>query len=334
MDRGLYGVQDPTYDGVLREGYAFLALRTAGRVVPGVAVRWLLRQQCDDGSFASYRAHPAAACTARTPNTHDTNATALAVIGLRSLRTSLATTAAGSALKWLERDQNPDGGIGYTAGAASDSNSTSLFVQALVASGVDPVTVLSTRGKNPYRALIGRQVGCAGAPADRGGLAYRAAATLIPDSLASTGGLLGLAGGGAAVAPRPRSGAVPRLACGTGAPARVRATAARAAAGYLARDLAAHSGVIIGYDGKSPDVGQTVNSLLGLIRVGVGAHQVTHSVLRIRGSLLPAWVRTGGHVRPAAAAEAILLAHSLGGAPTSFGGVDYVRELVASGPHS
>jgi hypothetical protein len=331
---GLYGVQDPTYDGVLREGYAFVALRTAGRAVPAVAVRWLLRQQCADGSFTSYRAHPRFACTAKTPNAHDTNATALAVIGLDELGTPAATRAAARALTWLEHDQNPDGGIGYTAGAATDSNSTGLFVQALVASGVNPVKVVSRRGKNPYRALIGRQVGCTGPAAERGGLAYQAAKPLVPDSLATTGGLLGLAGGSDPVAPRPRSTAVPQLACGTGAPARVQATAARAAAGYVARDLAAHGGVIIGYDGKTPDIGQTVTSVLGLIRVGVASHQVTRAVLGLKGGSLNSWVLTGGHVRPAAAAESILLARALGASPTAFGGVDYVRELVASGPHS
>lgn len=331
---GLYGVQDPTYDGVLRQGYALVALRTAGRGVPASAVRWLLTQQCADGSFASFRAAPAAACTARTPNARDTNATAAAVLGLGAVGTTATRAAATRAVRWLERIQNRDGGVGFAFGAATDTNSTGLFVEALQASGIDPRSVHSRTGRTPLQALTALQVGCTGAFADRGALDYQTESPLLPNSLATTGALLGLTGGTLPVAPRSRTAAVPRLRCGVAQAPRTRAVAAAAAAGWTARTLAAHAGVVIGFDGRSPDVGQTVGAVLGLVHQGVASRQVAQAVSRLDHGLLLAWVTTGGHNRPAAAAEAIVLAHALGVKPTAFGGVDYVKRLVASGPRS
>jgi len=333
-DRGLYGVQDPTYDGVLRQGYALVALRTAGRAVPASAVGWLLRQQCADGSFASYRAATRAACSPRTPNGRDTNATAAAVIGLRAVGTPAARAAAGRAVGWLERVQNRDGGVGFTFRAATDANSTGLFVEALVASRVDPATVRSAAGHTPVQALVGLQVSCSGPRADRGALDYQRERPLRPNSLATTGALLGLAGGTLPVAPRASTAAVPRLGCGVARRPRTRVVAAAAAAGWTARELGAHHGVVPGLDGRTPDVGQTVGALLGLVRDGVADRQVARTVARLQGGLLRSWVRLDGRDRPAAAAEAILLAHALGARPTDFGGVDYVRRLVATGPRA
>ena len=50
-DTGLYGSQDPTYDGAFREGLAIAGLVAVDRKVPKSAVSWLLAQQCSDGSF-------------------------------------------------------------------------------------------------------------------------------------------------------------------------------------------------------------------------------------------------------------------------------------------
>ena len=88
-DKGLFGVQDPTYDGAFREGLALAALRAAH--VPGdnprvaAAVSWMTKQQCANGLWQAYRSNPATACAPANPNNFtgpDTNSTSLAVQGL------------------------------------------------------------------------------------------------------------------------------------------------------------------------------------------------------------------------------------------------------------
>ena len=91
-DAGLFGVQDPTFDGDFRQGLSFAAFFRPRRVPTASqgdrpAVRWLRRQQCDDGSFMSYRAHLDQPC-APDPVTFaavDTNSTSLAVLGLQAV---------------------------------------------------------------------------------------------------------------------------------------------------------------------------------------------------------------------------------------------------------
>ena len=89
--RGLFGIQDPTYDGVYRQSAAILGLTATSAPVPAPAVEWLLRQQCADGSFASYRPDPAQPCPAADPGNYtgpDTNSTAAAVMALNALKST------------------------------------------------------------------------------------------------------------------------------------------------------------------------------------------------------------------------------------------------------
>ena len=66
--RGLCGQQDPTDNGVYRQSASVLGLAAVGITAPRPAVTWLLRQQCDDGSFTGYRLDPTQAATPdRTP---------------------------------------------------------------------------------------------------------------------------------------------------------------------------------------------------------------------------------------------------------------------------
>jgi hypothetical protein len=131
---GLYGTTDPQYDGVWRQSLALLAQDTAGVVPSSKAVKWLTDQQCANGAFAPFRADPAGACDAKTMV--DTNNTAAAVQALAALGGHEAET--GKAVAWLRAVQNKDGGWGYTAGGASDANSTSVVVGALAAVGEKP----------------------------------------------------------------------------------------------------------------------------------------------------------------------------------------------------
>ena len=54
---GLFGAQDPTYDGVYRQSLSIIGLVATGRSPDAAAVNWLLAQQCTDGSFTAYRAN-------------------------------------------------------------------------------------------------------------------------------------------------------------------------------------------------------------------------------------------------------------------------------------
>ena len=63
-------------------------------------------------------------------------------------------------MAWLKSVQNKDGGWGYAAGGASDTNSTSVVIGALAAAGEKPQEVLSKGGESPYEALLALSVPC------------------------------------------------------------------------------------------------------------------------------------------------------------------------------
>ncbi|MEK8170528.1 prenyltransferase/squalene oxidase repeat-containing protein [Streptomyces sp. M19] len=167
LPAGLYGRQDPKFDGVWRQSLAFLAQDTAGVGPAKSAVDWLAGQQCADGGFAAYRADTRTACEADGGEFSDATAAAvqaLAVVGGRS-----AVVEKG--LDWLRAAQNDDGGWGTGPGAATDANSTSVAVGAFAAAGQDPAKVTAGEGgsgKSPYDALLGLRLGCAAKADERG----------------------------------------------------------------------------------------------------------------------------------------------------------------------
>lgn len=157
---GLFGVQDPTYDGAYRQGLALAALAAAGvRATSALApaVSWLQRQQCANGGWESYRASTTTACPPSDPTTYtgpDTNSTALAVQGLEAQRARLRHNP----VSFLMLVQSADGGWGYYGGAA-DPDSTALVIQALV-SLHDSVSSATFRkgSKDPASALLAFQL--------------------------------------------------------------------------------------------------------------------------------------------------------------------------------
>jgi hypothetical protein len=132
-DAGLFGVQDPTYDGAYRQGLALAALAAAGmrgssELAP--AISWLKRQQCSNGGWEAYRASTSVPCTPSDPTTYrgpDTNSTALAVEGLEAQR----ARANHNPATFFRLLQAADGGWGYYGGSA-DPDSTALVIQAIV----------------------------------------------------------------------------------------------------------------------------------------------------------------------------------------------------------
>jgi len=166
-DTGLFGAQDPSFDGAYRQGLSLAALAIAGKT-SGSAVTagdaWLTGQQCPDGGWTSYitTSNP---CNGRPVNFAgpDTNSTALAVQGLEAQH-ALTPTAAGAALQFLARAQDADGGWSYepnthNAPGVSDPDSTALVLQALLSLGASPSSAMFTKGSSgPVATLINFQI--------------------------------------------------------------------------------------------------------------------------------------------------------------------------------
>ncbi|MDQ6697625.1 MAG: hypothetical protein M3Z46_09245 [Actinomycetota bacterium] len=145
-DRGLFGVQSPTYDGAFRQGLALAALSLV-RPLPAVLgtgqasiedappVTWLQAQQCRNGSWTPYRSDLSAPCAfdpARFTGP-DTNSTALAVLGLQAVH----ATGAASAARWFTAVRMSDGGWSFSRDSAgpTDPDSTGLVLAALRSMG-------------------------------------------------------------------------------------------------------------------------------------------------------------------------------------------------------
>jgi LPXTG-motif cell wall-anchored protein len=179
---GLFGLAaNATFTGAFDEGLSLLALHAAGVANPR-GVTWLDGQQCADGSFTAFRPNTTVPCPAVDPATFvgpDTNSTALAALGLVAQGDTSAAAKAEVALRAV---RNAGGGWGFLArnDQPTDANSTGLVLEALR-------TVSGTADEQGVRALLALQVGCTGAVADRGGIAFQPGAKgqLVPDTLAT-----------------------------------------------------------------------------------------------------------------------------------------------------
>ena len=158
-DKGLFGVQDPTYDGAYREGLSLSALAAVGVMTGSQIVSaksWLKQQQCTSGGWEAYRS-TSVACTAPDPNTYtgaDTNSTALAIEGLAAQH----TTSTYNAVTFLTSIQASDAGWGYYGGS-SDPDSTALVIQALISLHQSLTSSKFVKsGHSPVDALLGFQL--------------------------------------------------------------------------------------------------------------------------------------------------------------------------------
>ncbi|MBA2811661.1 terpene cyclase/mutase family protein [Streptomyces sp. KM273126] len=321
IPRGLYGSADPTYDGVWRQSLALLAQDTVGVKPAVVAVDWLVGQQCTSGAFAAYRAEASAKCDDKTPV--DTNSTAAAVQALAALGGHDGEV--GRAVRWLKDVQNEDGGWGYQPGGASDSNSTSAVIGALVAAGDEPEDQ-KKGGHSPYEALLSLSVPCdeddggafAFQPDKKGGLSANADAT--------TAAVLGSLGKGfvAKAGTKDRTGA----GCVRGDDFSPE-DAAHNAALYLTKALAEDGYLKLPLAGAEdqPDHGNTADAVVAL--AAAGQKDSTGEPLAWLEKNSGAWAAEAG---PAAYAQLILAAHATGTDPRDFGGADLVKKLNATGP--
>lgn len=171
---GLFGAQSPAFDGAFRQGLALSALSIVtprpASITPGPSqtiadvptVKWLLDQQCDDGSWLMYRASTIGDCVENPAmwTFKDSNGSALATLGL----SAVGATAPVDPEDWFTAVRGDDGGWGTSpAGATtvSDADSTGLVIAALEALGQAP-------DETAYQALRSFQLG-ASAPLDEQG---------------------------------------------------------------------------------------------------------------------------------------------------------------------
>ncbi|WP_345617813.1 prenyltransferase/squalene oxidase repeat-containing protein [Streptomyces ziwulingensis] len=333
----LYGTADPTYDGVWRQSLALLAQHTAGVIPAPAALDWLTGQQCDDGSFAPYRADTAAPCDAKTPV--DTNNTAAAVQALAAL--GGRGDVVEDALDWLKSVQNKDGGWGYTPGGPSDANSTAVVIGAFTATETDPAKILKG-GNSPYDALLTFALPCDGENGKDGGTGDTTGTTgttgtkdagafafqpdkggkLVANADATAAAVLGALGKGLAADAGKASDATcaadptPEQAAAGGA---AHLAAAVAKDGHLTSALAGAE--------DQPDYGNTADAVVALAAQG-GAGQAAKPLAWLEKNA-GAWAEQGG---PAAYAQLIFAAHATGTDPRDFGGTDLVEGLNSTGP--
>ncbi|MET7294748.1 prenyltransferase/squalene oxidase repeat-containing protein [Streptomyces griseoloalbus] len=319
LPSALYGDGDPQYDGVWRQSLALLAQHTVGVEPPKAAVGWLTGQQCADGSFAPYRADTAKACDAKTMV--DTNQTAAAVQALAALGGHDAVT--DKAVDWLKSAQNKDGGWGYTAGGASDANSTSVVIGALAAAGEKPAEVKKD-GKSPYDALLTLALPCGGDGAGAFAFQPDKKGKLVANADATAAGVLGSLGKGLVTEPGKGGSADADCEKADG-PER----AAANGAAYLADALAKDSHLISALPGAEdqPDYGNTADAVVALAAQGA-TEQAGKSLAWLEKNSADWAARSG----PAAYAQLIFAAHAAGADPRDFGGTDLVKQLTASGP--
>ena len=311
LQPGLFGAQDPTYDGVFRQSLGLLAYTAIGQTPPADAVTWLLGQQCPDGGFEAFRALTSDPCQKSDPVAYageDTNATGIAAAALRAIG---RTAAADRALAWTLAAQNPDGGFPYFVGGSSDANSTAVVLFGTNTAGRAPSSV-ATGGVSAADFLGALQVGCVGAATDDdGGFAFQDYGSgLLDNDAASVQAVLALSGAALPVTPRHVTTSVPRADCTTTPAPTPTASPAELGAGHLARVLDAFSGAIPQFDYTagarvpgSVSAGDTAWAAMSLAAVGVGRTQLDSALAALGAQpMTAAAIRTAGVSAAAAAA--------------------------------
>ena len=321
---GLYGVQDPTYDGAFRQSLALIALAYVGVEDP-LGAEWLVDQQCPDGGWTAYREDTSQPCPATNLGTfsgEDSNSTALATLAL----VAQGVEPEHDPRPFLKSLQNPEGGFGYLEGLPSDANSTALGLSAILALEEDPTGADWTAATgNPQSALLAMQLLCTAEEADRGAFEYQPGQG--PNLLATVQAVPPLAdaplflGDEGALADDE-----PVLDC-SGTPATpTPAQAADLGGGWLARQIN-DQGFVAG-PGGGANYSATMSAAIALSAAKVGG-DAYDAALTYLAANVDAAVRDGdGNDLPGSLALLILAA--LGGDldPADFGGEDLVGRLL------
>ncbi len=137
----LQGFFGTTVSGGYGDGQAFaqtLAIQgliATGTTPPAAALSFLVQRQDSDGgwNYLDIKDDPNPADFAAS----DTNSTAMALMALDAAGNH---SRDASALAWLHKQQQPDGGFPYQSGSGSDPDSTALVLQAIMGSGGNPAS--------------------------------------------------------------------------------------------------------------------------------------------------------------------------------------------------
>jgi hypothetical protein len=313
--RGLFGAQNPTYDGVDRQATAILGLVAVGAKVPQISINWLLRQQCADGSFSAFREDTSVPCGAPDlvnytgPNT---NSTALAAMALSALATSdtkvkqPARKAAAKAVGWLVSQQGNDGGWEWLAGLGSDSTSTAMTMAALN----QPKSQSHRRGATFLRNAMPVGLGCA--------VAFMPGSP-IGDPLSTSWTFIASQG---PLPYRQHRGSRSVTQCAEAQ------TVIRASGSWLASALTDGSGQIP----SAFEPGQTDWNVTALATLGMtqrhGSTQAMRLGLAALKANVDAYVVADEVDRAAPLGVLLMIAHATKSDPRKFGGVDLTRRLL------
>ncbi|MFF0083376.1 prenyltransferase/squalene oxidase repeat-containing protein [Streptomyces canus] len=318
LPSGLYGSSDPTYDGVWRQSLALIALYRVHAEPAAAAVDWLAGQQCPNGAFPAYRANPAKACDAKLMV--DTNSTAVAAQALSVVGGH--GSAVTNAVAWLKSVQNKDGGWGFAPGGASDANSTSVVIGALITQHT-PVSTIRNGAKSPYDALLKLSLPCA----DGGAFAYQPdkKGKLRANADATAAAVVAARGTNFVTARADTSRETTCADASSLTPARATANGASFLAEAVAKDGYLKS-VLPGTENQ-PDYGNTADAVVAL--AAQGGPEAARKPLAWLERHSAKWAEQNG---PAAYAQLILAAEAAGADPSDFGGTDLVKQLTATGP--
>lgn len=146
------GLYDPNF--FFRHCLAVLALTEAGRPLPSGVINGILAQQRSDGSWG-WAVDPDPADGFSTAGDIDTTGRSLQA--LRRAGLPLYHPAYTRALHFIREQQLADGGWGLMGGP-TNTNSTAIAVDTIIAAGWDPEGPLFRRnGKTPVEVLLGLQ---------------------------------------------------------------------------------------------------------------------------------------------------------------------------------
>ncbi len=179
-DAGLFGTEQQLSDflvGTFVQGLVFTALGAVGQTANAAAVGWLTAQECSTGGWVLPSQAVGGGC-AYDPSGFtgpDNQTTSLAVQGLAA-QGALTPTIETSALNFFITGQDADGGWStYQNSTAqpqqTDSQSTGLVIQAMLAMGLSPTSsALTSSGRSPVMALLSFVVTSGG---DKGAVGFQ-----------------------------------------------------------------------------------------------------------------------------------------------------------------
>ena len=311
-DAGLYGTVDPTHTGVHHQALAILGLDSVGVSPDKAAVKWLVTQQCLDGSFVSYRASIRTACGPSDGvnfSGPDTNSTALAALALNA---SGKTAQAMRAVRWLTKAtavaHNGKTGVAYysSQGALPDTNSSGLAYAAMAGVGVKSPVVKQVRAY-----LLSAITPCA----QSGGAKFQVSEPGVNNS-ASAHALFGLAALDAAERAN-KLGASPKCA----------KNKVKNLASYLSSQLT--TGVLSSFPYDGDDFGNTAATVVTFNTMKLGKKPVGKATAALKKNV-KTWALKDGKTNAGALGWLLMVAQATDSNPKKFGGVNLISTLTKS----